>query len=132
MKKIPMWKRLGLPTPLRVMVNGRYTKPCRLYRIWDNMLKRAMCPPCYQRDRHYKYYEGVTICDEWRYSFEAFWFWAWLNGYRDDLTIDRIDGRKGYSPENCRWATYSEQNRNRRMTDAWREACRRSGAKARH
>lgn len=43
----------------------------------------------------------------------AFWFWAMLTGYRDDLTIDRIDWRKGYCHENCRWATRAEQNRNR-------------------
>ena len=131
MKKLPMWKRLGLPTPLRVMVNGKETNPCRLHRIWADIRMRTSNRPSWKRFRCAKYYGGVTMCEEWRHSFEAFWFWAWLNGYRDDLTIDRIDGRKGYCPENCRWATRSEQNRNRRMTDAWREACRRNGAKAR-
>ena len=81
------------------------------------------------RDRNIKYYAHVTICDEWR-SFEAFHFWAILAGYRDDLTIDRIDRRKGYCPENCRWATLSEQNKNRHYTEAFYEACRRNGAKA--
>ena len=57
--------------------------------------------------------------------------WAILAGYRDDLTIDRIDWRKGYCPENCRWATYSQQASNcHRDTEAYREACRRKSAKA--
>ena len=95
------------------------------------MCVRTSDQPAWKKGRYAKYYEGVTMCDEWRHSFVAFWFWAWLNGYRDDLTIDRIDGSKGYCPENCRWATYSEQNRNRRYSEAFREAVRRNLAKAR-
>ena len=129
--KIPTWKILGLAQPLRVWVNGRRTITCRLYRIWEGIGKRTSNRPSWKRFRCAKYYEGVTMCDEWRHSFVAFWFWAWLNGYRDDLTIDRIDGRKGYCPENCRWATPSEQNRNRRYSEAFREAARRNVAKAR-
>ena len=58
---------------------------------------------------------GITVCDEWqgKDGKQRFYEWAMSNGYRDDLTIDRIDGTKGYSPDNCRWATISEQNRNR-------------------
>ena len=129
MKKIPLWKRLGLPGPLRPKVNGKCTDPYRLHRIWAHIRSRTSQCPSFLRDRNIKYYAHVTICDEWR-SFEAFYFWAILAGYRDDLTIDCIDWRKGYCPENCRWATLSEQNKNRHYTEAFYEACRRNGAKA--
>ena len=64
--------------------------------------------------RDYKYYggKGVTVCEEWR-DFDAFAEWALSNGYSDKLTLDRIDGRKNYSPENCRWITLEEQQRNK-------------------
>ena len=66
--------------------------------------------------RRYKDYggRGITICDEWKNDFKAFYDWAMANGYKDDLSIDRIDNDKGYYPENCRWATAFEQNHNKR------------------
>jgi len=55
---------------------------------------------------------GITVCSTWRESFVAFRDWALSNGYSDDLTIDRRDNDKGYEPDNCRWATHKQQNRN--------------------
>ncbi len=124
-KKIPMWRLLGFPTPLFITVNGKKKCPYRVYRIWLHINRRANCPPGFRHERNYQYYAHVTMCDEWRY-FESFYFWAILNGYRDDLTIDRKDWRKGYCPANCRWATRSEQNKNRHYTEAFYEACRRN------
>lgn len=90
------------------------TGKARIYGILNGMETR-----CYNKShKDYPHYGGVgiTVCDEWRGkgSRYNFYNWAIANGYSDDLTIDRIDGTKGYSPDNCRWVTPSEQCRNRR------------------
>ena len=59
---------------------------------------------------------GITVCKEWLDSFAAFESWALTNGYADELTLDREKNDEGYYPSNCRWVTYSRQNRNKRTT----------------
>ena len=90
----------------------RSGKRTRLYRIWTGMKTR-----CNNKSDHlYRLYgaRGITVCDEWRDSFEAFRDWAQESGYRDDLTIDRINVDGNYDPGNCRWATRKEQMHNTR------------------
>lgn len=54
----------------------------------------------------------MGVCDAWL-SFDAFRDWSLSNGYKDDLTLDRIDGSKDYCPENCRWVDWEVQQNNR-------------------
>ena len=82
-----------------------------LKQVFEGMYSRCY----YKGNPHYNRYggRGIIICDEWLYDRNKFIQWSLSHGYRDDLTIDRIDNDGNYCPENCRWVTKRENNQNK-------------------
>lgn len=89
----------------------------RLYKVWTSMKNR-----CYDPNMdNYQYYggRGITVCDEWKGNFLAFYEWAMANGYDEnekymECTLDRIDVNGNYEPQNCRWIGAKQQVLNKR------------------
>lgn len=93
----------------RIKKHGKsYT---RIYKVWTGIKDRTNPNNIGCRNNYRKL--GVDMCEEWRNSFETFYEWSMANGYKDNLTIDRINNDGNYEPSNCRWATATQQAKNR-------------------
>ena len=88
----------------------------RLYSIFRNIKER--CLNKNGRDYHYYGERGIIICNEWKGNFINFYNWAIDNGYKEELTIDRINNDGNYEPSNCRWSTYKVQANNKRILNS--------------
>lgn len=91
-----------MPKPL-------WTYP-KLKQLWVSM--RGRCNTRSSGSYHRYGAQGIKICPEWD-DYKVFEKWAEENGYKQGLSLDRIDNNKGYSPDNCRWITRKGQLRNR-------------------
>lgn len=96
-----------------------YLTNTKLYHTWEGMKAR-----CNNKNHDsYKYYgaKGISVCDKWSNSFEEFASWAFRNGFKKDLQIDRKDSNGDYSPENCQFITNKENIRKRPNTKLTKE-----------
>lgn len=83
------------------------------WRIWQGMIHR--CHKTY--DASYGYYggRGIRVCKEW-HVFTNFHEWAMENGYKEGLSIERVNNNKGYNPKNCIWIPRNHQTKNTRVS----------------
>lgn len=90
-----------------IKINGRVRSE---YKIWSAMIERCTNP---NNKAFFRYgMRGISVCHRWRSSYEAFLFDM---GRRPSNRhcIDRINNEGNYEPVNCRWATYTEQGKNK-------------------
>lgn len=85
--------------------------PKKLYRVWEGMHERCRDV----KNASYPRYggRGITVCPEWK-DYIVFRDWALKNGYKEGVSIDRIDNDGNYEPSNCRWVELSIQSQNKR------------------
>lgn len=86
----------------------------RIYNIWYGVIYRCENSNFINFDKYGG--RGITVCDNWKKSFDNFYDWAVENGYDDSLEIDREDNDGNYCPENCRFVTHSLNQVNRGAT----------------
>lgn len=85
-----------------------------LYHRWMTMRQRCNNPNASRYNLYGK--RGIKVCDSWNADFIVFRDWSLENGYKEELSLDRIDVNGNYEPSNCRWATQKQQINNTRRS----------------
>lgn len=110
-QNIKLAKSCGCLKGKEIDCSYKQTHP-RLFRIYKGMIAR-----CYN-SKHKSFYnygqKGIKVFGLWKECPDKFFEWALENGYKDNLSLDRKNGSMSYLPDNCRWITVTEQNRNAR------------------
>lgn len=89
-------------------------KGTKLYEVWCTMRRRCNSHNAQNYERYGG--RGIKVCEEWNSDFRKFRKWAFENGYKEGLSIDRVNNNGNYEPSNCRWATHKQQSNNQSDT----------------